>query len=136
MSWQTPDTYTVGEVLTSTSMNKIGGDLAYLHDTLNVTQITPSISADQNNWAPTGLSTATWIYTNTTGALNITGIAAQSLGRVLALFNNGISNLTLKHQSASSSSGNKFFLPSTADFVIPPYGTAWLFYDGTSWIAK
>ena len=46
MAWATPDTYSVGQLLTSVSMNKVAGDLAYLHGDAGPTHLINDLYAN------------------------------------------------------------------------------------------
>lgn len=68
-----------------------------------------ALSADQNDWSPTGLSTASVIRASASSAgRNITGLAGGADGRIIVLYNTGSLFLTLKNESASSSAANRF----------------------------
>ncbi len=90
----------------------------------------PQIIFDQNNYNPTGLSTASTLRLNTDASRNITGLAGGSDGRILTLHNVGSFNWTLIDESASSTVGNRFAL--TSNLTIPPDTSITLQYDGTS----
>ncbi len=90
----------------------------------------PQILIDQNNYSPTGLSTASTLRLSTDASRNITGLAGGSDGRVLTLHNVGAFNWTLVDESASSTIGNRFAL--TSNLTIPPDTSITLQYDGTS----
>ena len=76
--------------------------------------ISPSISAAQNDWNPSGLSSASRIYVTATGAgRSITGLAGGSAGRVITLVNAGSLFITLENEDAGSSAANRFSLGST-----------------------
>ena len=91
--------------------------------------ISPSISANTNDWAPTDFATCEVIRLTSTGSYDLTGIAGGSKGRMIALF--VISGtVTLINASASSAVGNRFDI-GTAVTLGPGYG-ATLLYDHTS----
>lgn len=93
--------------------------------------VTPSqITADQNDYSPTGLSTANVLRLSSDAARNITGIAAQATGRFILLFNIGGFNITLVDESASSSAANRFSVPTAP--IIQPDGSRAIWYDITS----
>lgn len=93
--------------------------------------ISPSqITADQNNYAPTGFSTATILRLNSDATRNITGLAGGSDGRTVFIHNVGSFNIVLKDESASSTAGNRFAL--TADVTLAADATSMLQYDSTS----
>ena len=96
--------------------------------------ITPTaLSSSQNDYNPTGLSTADVLRLSTTGGndYNITGLAGGSDGRILAIHNIGTSGtITLKDESASSSAANRFALAN--DVALQPEQSITLQYDATS----
>ena len=93
--------------------------------------ISPSqITADQDNYAPTGLSTANTLRLNSDAARNITGLTAGSSGEVKVIHNVGSFAITLKDESASSTAANRFAL--TADLEVAADAMVVLQYDGTS----
>jgi hypothetical protein len=96
--------------------------------------ISPTISADQNNYNPTGLGTANVIRITATGATRtITGIAAQPPGRVLNIFNVGSETVNIPDEDGASTDVNRVnhaALFGIAD--IRSNGGISLWYDGTS----
>ncbi len=94
--------------------------------------ITPSaISADQNDYNPTGLATASTLRLSATGAARtLTGLAGGSDGRVLLVHNVGSLSLTLADESASSSAANRFAL--SASVTLAADQSTLLQYDSTS----
>jgi hypothetical protein len=72
----------------------------------------PALTANVNDWNPTGLSTANVIMASTDGSnFDITGIKAQEEGRKILLINSGSSGkITLKNNSANSIAANRFIL--------------------------
>ena len=91
--------------------------------------IAATISANTNNWAPTGLSGASVIRITTSAASNLTGITGGADGRILTLINNGASTLTLKN-NVTSTAANRFQM--TADLALAANETATLMYDSTA----
>jgi len=91
-----------------------------------------TIAADQNNYAPTGATTASEIFIDGGASdRNITGLAGGAAGRILGIVNKGTTNsLVLKNSSASSTATNRFLFP--ADVTLPPNTALVLRYDGTS----
>ena len=93
--------------------------------------ITPSqITSDQNNYNPTGLSTASTLRISTDATRNITGLQGGSNGRALLLHNIGSNSLVLPNESGSSDAANRFDVGS--DITIGSKGLAILQYDSTS----
>jgi hypothetical protein len=94
--------------------------------------ITPgALAADQNDYNPTGLSTASTLRLSATGAARtITGLAGGGDGRILLLHNVGSLDLTLADESASSTAGNRFAL--NAAVTLAGDQSTLLQYDSTS----
>lgn len=91
-----------------------------------------TIAADQNNYAPTGATTASEIFIDGGASdRNITGLAGGAAGRILGIVNKGTTNsIMLKNSSASSTATNRFLFP--ADVTLPPNTALVLRYDGTA----
>jgi hypothetical protein len=93
--------------------------------------ISPSqITANQNDYSPTGLSTATVLRLNSDASRDITGLAGGASGRIILIHNVGSQNIVLKDENGSSSAANRFAL--FADYTLPPDFFLWLQYDSTS----
>lgn len=91
----------------------------------------PQITADQNDYNPTGLATAVVLRLNTDAlGRNITGLAGGSDGRVLIIANVGSFSFTLKDDSTSSAAANRFAI--NGDFKIQVDTFCLLVYDSTS----
>ena len=92
-------------------------------------QVTPAtLTADANDYAPG----AGDIYRlSADAARNLTGWTAWNDGTVKLLVNVGVNNITLKHQSASSSASNRFIIQWAGDFVLSPGFSAILYNDAT-----
>lgn len=91
--------------------------------------ITPTqLVANTNDWNPTGLSTANVVRVDSSGAINLTGIVAQTSGRMLVLYNAGAFDITLIHD-ATSTAVNRFFCPNATDFTLSQKESTWLRYD-------
>jgi hypothetical protein len=88
------------------------------------------ITADQNDYSPTGLATASTLRLSSDAARNITGLAGGADGRLLLVHNVGAQNIVLKDESASSTAANRFAL--SADLTIAGDQGCWLQYDATS----
>jgi hypothetical protein len=100
-----------------------------LNGTISPTQIT----GNQNDYNPTGLSTASYVRINSDGTVRtITGLAGGADGRVIVLQNTGTTSIVLSHESASSSAANRFHFTSALDFSLIPDDKIVLHYDGTA----
>ena len=91
--------------------------------------ITPSqLTANTDNWAPTGFAGASVIRVSTDASRNLTGIAGGTSGRSIGLDNVGSNDLVLKHD-VTSTAGNRFSCPNNADFTLKPGSAVLLRYD-------
>lgn len=97
----------------------------------NATQIT----SNQNDYNPTSLATSFIMHISSDAARDITGLAAPSgsVPKVIVLSNAGGNNITLKHESASSTDVNRFNLPGGVDAVMNTHDAVWLYYSGNRW---
>ncbi len=97
--------------------------------------LTPAqITANQNDYAPTGHGTASIFRLDTNNLWNITGLQGGADGRIVIFFNIGSNVIGIPHDSASSTAGNRFYIPDsvTDTFELLPNCTAILIYDSTS----
>lgn len=93
--------------------------------------ITPTtLAASQNDYTPTGISTAAVVRLSASVAVDITGLVSSTSGRIIALCNVGSFNITLKDESVSSTAANRFAF--TGDVVLTPDSGIVLQYDNTS----
>lgn len=109
----------------------IGGDITGIFK-LSGDITPPTITGTQNDYNPTGLSTATVLRLNADNDRSITGISGGSDGRILILYNiNSGSNLiTLEDEDSSSTAENRFaFLE---DVILIPDEAVIIQYDSTS----
>jgi hypothetical protein len=114
-------------VLRVNAASGAGGSIA-------ITSNTPSaFTADQNNLA---LTASGFQRLSGTAARNITGIAPPSGshvdGRMIRIYNVGTFNLTLKHNSTSSTAANRFWNVQAIDIIVGANDYAELIYDGTN----
>lgn len=97
-------------------------------------QLTPAqITADQNNYSPTGLGYASVLRLDADRIRAITGLAGGYDGRVIRIVNAGAgadSTLMLRRQSASSSAENRFAL--LRDITLDSGESVSLQYDGVA----
>jgi hypothetical protein len=114
-----------GSVPSGSTVTDIPQNIAFSGD------ISPSsIGANQNDYNPTGLSTASTLRLTASAAYNITGLAGGADGRLILIHNIGSNTITLKDESASSAAANRFAL--NGDVVLNPDTSCILQYDSTS----
>lgn len=87
------------------------------------------LTADTNDWNPTGLSTATAIRIDVSKEIAITGISGGASGRRLVLHNITDFPILLVEESSSSTAANRFDIGG--DLIIMPKDRIELGYDGT-----
>lgn len=120
-----PDGVTAAGSWTASGAASLGGSLALTGD------ISPaSLGADQDDYNPAGGSTAAVWRLTASMAVNITGIAGGTDGRLLVVYNIGVNAITLKDENAGSSAANRLALNS--DVVLAQDQCAILQYDATS----
>ena len=99
--------------------------------------ITPAqITANQDNYNPTGLDGASVLRLSTSASYNLTGIQGGADGRLLIVANVGANNLVLVHD-ATSTAANRLSLPGAMNLTLLPTESALLRYDATlsRWVA-
>lgn len=91
-----------------------------------------SLSSDQNNYDPTGLSGASIIRQDASSDVTVTGLAGGAKGRIIFFENIASSSkITLAQSNASSSAANRFLIGKD-NLVLYPDQAAILVYDDTS----
>ena len=101
---------------------------------VTVSGITSTINTDQNNFNPSGLHTAVYVYFNSLSAnRTITGLDAGSTAELKIFQNNTSFSLLLSHESGSSTSANRFRCPNVATHTIRQGGSALLAYIAGRW---
>lgn len=125
---------TSGAVLSVTATVDATTD-AYLSGDISPSTLT---GTQQNDYNPTGLSTASTLRLNATTDTNISGIQGGADGRLLILHSIGTASVILLHD-ITSTAGNRFLLPDaagmvagTASLYINPGESVLLQYDSTS----
>lgn len=88
------------------------------------------ITANQNNYNPTGASSASALRLSTDASRDITGFAFPAAYKTILVHNVGSYNIVLKDESASSTAANRFAL--NGDATISPDQSVLLWYDTTS----
>ena len=96
--------------------------------------LSPSdIGSSQNNSAPSGIETATFLRLTATSVINITGLnATQTAGRIMVLMNIGSNTIILTNEDGSSTDINRFAFKGAANINLDDGGAIMLFYDGVS----
>jgi hypothetical protein len=87
------------------------------------------ITADQNDYAPTGIATANTLRINSNALRNITGISSIA-NQILLIHNTGTFDIVFKDESSSSTAANRFAL--NGDLTLKPDQSVLIWYDGTS----
>jgi hypothetical protein len=116
-----------GSQLTNIAFSAVAASLA-----LTGVNTPASIGANQNDYNPAGLATASSLRLSSSGAFSITGLQGGAAGRVLLLINVGANNITLTHDDAGSTAANRFFIRGAASLVLTPHKGAWAQYDATA----
>ena len=113
-------------VLRITDSSSGGGSIAFTSNTTNISTATNDLA----------LGSSSFQRLNCTVACNLTGVAPPSGGshvdgRIMRIYNVGTANLTLKHNSTSSTIANRFCCVQAVDIILAPRDYAELIYDGT-----
>jgi hypothetical protein len=90
----------------------------------------PQITANQNDYNPTGAAAASVLQLASDASRTVSGLAGGAEGRIVSLINSGSQPIVLSDESASSSAANRFALG--ANLTIPAKQAAMLRYDGTA----
>jgi hypothetical protein len=114
-----------GDTLSPAALTVTAGPVIFQGD------ITPAqITADQNNYNPTGLATSYVLRLSSDATRTITGLAGGADGRELILVNVGSQNIVLADEHASSTAANRFALDTS--LTLGADTAARLLYDSTS----
>ena len=117
--------------ITTNSSTTVGSSAG---GSLSFPSTTTAFSANTNDLA---LTASAFQRINCTSAASLTGIAPPSGGthvdgRMVRVYNVGTANLTLSHNSASSTAANRMFSSTGADVVIAPNQYVEAIYDSTN----
>lgn len=94
--------------------------------------VSPSqLTANTDNWAVTGLSTAAIIRASTDASRDLTGISSPTAGQAVLLCNVGSFDLVLVHD-LTSTAANRFLCPGSVNFTLNPNDSVRLWYDSVS----
>ncbi|HEY0236561.1 MAG TPA: DUF2793 domain-containing protein [Afipia sp.] len=93
------------------------------------------ITANQNDYNPAGIASASILQLSSDASRTISGLASGAEGRIVCVLNVGSQAITLADESVSSSAANRFALGT--NLVIASKQAAILRYDGTAarWFA-
>jgi hypothetical protein len=114
-----------GTALAPASLHVTAGPVRFAGD-ISPTQLTANV----NDWSPTGLASAAVIRFSTDATRNVTGLAGGADGRLLVLMNVGAQQAVLVDDSASSAAANRFALDGSLTLLGDTAAT--LLYDATS----
>lgn len=90
----------------------------------------PQITADQDDYTPTGYAASDWWRLNTDATRSITGMIAGTDGQIRVTHNVGANNVVFVDESASSTAANRFAV--LADVTLGPDDACIWQYDATS----
>jgi hypothetical protein len=128
-----PTTLTVGAVVDGEVLKRVGTAIVSVPAGGAPVIISPAqITSNQNNYAPTGWSTASHVRLNSDAARDITGVDAAATLVQKKLINVGAFNITLKHEDAGSSAANRFLSFTGLALVIQPNDSVDIFIDVTT----
>jgi hypothetical protein len=106
---------------------------AFKTDTRNPDVISPSqITADQDNYNPTGFSGAGVVRLDTDASRNITGFSSSATIILKKLINVGENDIILKHQDVNSTASNRILVSAGVDKTLAPNELCDIFYDATT----
>lgn len=89
-----------------------------------------TITSNQNDYA--AINGARWGRIASSAAFQITGFSGGASGMRRLVTNVGSYNITIMHQSSSSSAENRVLCPGNASFVLNANDSCEMIYDGTS----
>jgi hypothetical protein len=90
----------------------------------------PQITANQNDFNPTGVASASVLQLSSDASRNMSGLAGGAEGRLVSLINVGSQPMVLLDESTSSTAANRFTLGG--NLTIQAKQAAMLRYDGTA----
>jgi hypothetical protein len=103
-------------------------------EAMKLKSIAPAqITSNQNNYNPTGLSTASVMYINSDAARDVTGVAGGAGDKAMWIYNTGSFTITLKH-ATTSSAGNQFFGFGGLDYALASNHGVFAHHNGTYWV--
>lgn len=118
------------------SIDQGSGNVALAHGlALTGVVVAPPITADQDNYAPTGFASASVLHVSADAPRSLSGLVGGAEGRIVSLVNTGSQPIQLLDESAGSMAANRFMLGG--DLVMAGKRAAVLRYDSTAarWLA-
>lgn len=99
--------------------------------------ISPSFTGTQNNYTPTGWSTANVVLLTGTSTPVITGFAAGSSGELKLVINVGATAIPIHYDSGSSTDVNRIYNFTKSTTTLTQYEAIWIIYVGSlsRWVA-
>jgi hypothetical protein len=96
--------------------------------------ITPAqITADVDDYAPTGHSTAALVLLDSNSSNNdISGWSASASVLLKTLVNIGSAPIRIEHENAGSVAANRFICPDSVDYILAPGEAVAIYYHGGS----
>lgn len=96
-------------------------------------EVSDTPSTNQNDYAPSGIGTATHLMLNVGASIKITGISAPAFPQVLTVINTSTDYLLwLENQNTSSTAANRMILPKGFPAFLMPGDSITLRYDTTA----
>jgi hypothetical protein len=115
-----------GTALTATNGFVVGKSLVY-SGILSPAQIT----ANTNDYAPTGHADAVYFRLSTDASRDLTGLQGGVAGRRITISNVGSQNLVLVHD-LTSTAANRFLCPGSVNLTLNTNDSVDCWYDSTS----
>lgn len=93
----------------------------------------PQITANEDNYAPAGITGASVLRLSSDASRNITGMGVVSSDCLTYhIFNVGAFNIVLKNEDVSSGATGRFLLHDSVDITLKPNSGITIMYDATS----
>lgn len=116
----------------SAGTKDVTNDIPALQDTFQGATLTPAqITANQNDYNPTGANVATYFRLDTDDVHNITGLAGGVANRIVVILNVGANDFVLTSDAALSTAANRFRFYG-GDLRLDTNESVVLRYDGTN----
>lgn len=91
----------------------------------------PQITANQNNYNPTGWLTSLFIRLSTDASRNVTGLGRDGSALFRMVRNVGAQNVVFTHEDAASTANQRINCPGGVNFTLTPSSGIWMIYDAT-----